>query len=32
MKYHHGVWIYRGQSWPTLRAVLLAVWPERRAA
>lgn len=30
MKYHHGVWTYRGQSWPTLRTALLAVWPERR--
>lgn len=30
MKYQRGQWHYRSQTYPTLRAALLAVWPERR--
>ncbi len=29
MKYYMGWWYYRGNVYDTLRAALLAVWPER---
>lgn len=29
MKYYMGRWYYRGRVYDTLRAALLAVWPER---
>lgn len=30
MRYHNGIWFYRGIEHPTLRAALLAAWPEGR--
>lgn len=30
MKRYNGLWYYQGRTYPTLRAALLAVWPERR--
>lgn len=30
MLYRDGLWHYQGKTYATLRAVLLAVWPERR--
>lgn len=32
MRFHNGLWYYQGKTYPTLRAALLAVWPERRTA
>lgn len=29
MKYHKGVWSYRGAEYATLRAALLAAWPQK---
>lgn len=29
MKYINGCWYYRGQSYDTLHAALLSVWPGR---
>lgn len=31
MKYHHGTWSYKGKTYPTLRAALLAAWKRREA-
>lgn len=30
MKYHKGVWSYRGVEYATLRDALLAAWPPER--
>lgn len=30
MKFYGGLWHYRGRTYDTLGADLLAVWPERR--
>lgn len=30
MKFYDGLWHYQGKTYATLRAALLAVWPERR--
>lgn len=27
MRFHKGLWYYRGTAYSTLRAALLAVWP-----
>lgn len=32
MKFYNGLWHYQGQTYATLRAALLAAWPERRTA
>ena len=31
MKHFKGLWHYKGRTYATLRAALLAVWPERKA-
>ena len=30
MKYYKGLWYYRGRTYATLRAALLAIWPPIR--
>lgn len=30
MRFHNGFWHCKGRTYATLRAALLAVWPERR--
>ena len=30
MKYHNGIWNYRGKSYPSLHEALLAIWPQGR--
>lgn len=30
MRFHNGLWHYQGKTYATLRAALLADWPERR--
>lgn len=29
MRFYNGLWHYQGKTYPTIRAALLAVWPER---